>query len=82
MVYQLSKPILGLVENMSFLTCPNCGQQIFLWNLKEKKFLWNWEPLGYLPVDPEFSHHCDLGTIEDFESPYSKSLVDRLEKLI
>ncbi len=85
MVYQLSKPILGLVENMSFLTCPNCGQQIFLFGKpqgEEISMELGIPFLGYLPVDPEFSHHCDLGTIEDFESPYSKSLVDRLEKLI
>ena len=85
MVHQLDKPILGLVENMSFLTCPNCGQQIFLFGKpqgEEISVALEIPFLGHLPVDPELSHHCDSGTIEDFESPYSKSLVDRLEKLI
>jgi len=85
MVHQLDKPILGLVENMSFLTCPNCGQQIFLFGKprgEEISVELGIPFLGHLPVDPEFSHHCDSGTIEDFESSYSKSLVNRLEKLI
>ncbi len=57
---------------MSFLTCPNCGQQIFLFeNLKGEEISMELGIpfLGYLPVDPEFFHHCDLGTIEDLKAP-------------
>lgn len=85
MVHQLNKPILGLVENMSFLTCPNCGQQIFLFGKPQGEEISSKLGipfLGHLPVDPELSRHCDAGTIEDFKSQDSQSLVDRLEKLV
>ncbi|MDK2897102.1 MAG: hypothetical protein PWP04_1222 [Candidatus Atribacteria bacterium] len=81
MVHQLNKPILGLVENMSFLTCPNCGQQIFPFGEprgKEISSELGIPFLGCLPVDPELSRHCDAGTIEDYKSSNSQSLVDRL----
>lgn len=61
-------PVLGIVENMSYFTCPDCGKRIEPFGssrLDETAALYGINVLGRLPIDPAAAAMCDAGTIED-----------------
>lgn len=64
-------PVLGLVENMSYCVCPDCGKKIPVFG--ESKFTetakdFGIEPLWQLPIDPAFARLSDAGRIEDADT--------------
>ncbi|MEY8382711.1 Mrp/NBP35 family ATP-binding protein [Christensenellaceae bacterium 44-20] len=73
MAQMMNIPILGLVENMSYLLCPDCGKQIPLFGkgsteqYAQKQGL---TLLAKMPVDPEIAQLCDSGEIESFQGDY------------
>ncbi|MCI7248321.1 MAG: Mrp/NBP35 family ATP-binding protein, partial [Clostridiales bacterium] len=81
MAEMLDVPVLGLVENMSYLTCPDCGKKINVFGeskleaVAEEQGL---EILGRLPIDPKLASLCDEGRIEHFEG---ELLLDAVEKV-
>ncbi len=71
MAQQLGTPILGLVENMSYVLCPKCGEQIEVFGPSQAMYtaLQLGVPLlGQLPLDPELARLCDAGQIETYTS--------------
>ena len=77
----MNVPILGLIENMSYLTCPDCGKKIELYGRsrgKEVSDAANIEFLGSIAVDPLISQLCDEGKIEDYQSAQFASIVKRI----
>ncbi len=78
-------PILGLIENMSFVKCPDCGKEIKLFGesrIEETADSYGLEVLGRLPIDPQLASQCDSGLIELNEITFPESITDRLEKMI
>ncbi len=73
MAQMMNIPILGLVENMSYILCPDCGKQIPLFGkggteqYAQKQGL---TLLAKMPVDPEIAQLCDSGEIESFQGDY------------
>ncbi len=68
MAKMMNIPIIGLVENMSFLTCPDCGKQIKLFgesHVDEIAKEFGLKVLAKLPIDPSVTALCDSGRIED-----------------
>ena len=60
-------PILGIVENMSYVECPDCGKHIHLFgesHLEETALQYNLRILDRLPIDPQLARACDQGTLE------------------
>ena len=81
MVQQLQKPVLGLVENMSFIRCPKCQEIIYPFGQPKGKDITTQLQipfLGELPIDPILSEYCDAGKIEEYENPEVKKIVDKL----
>src|SRR5712692_1280996 len=71
MAKKMELPILGLVENMSYLKCPDCGNRIDLFGKPkgEKLALALGIPfLGSVPLDPDIARLSDEGKIEDYTS--------------
>ncbi|MGB9805112.1 Mrp/NBP35 family ATP-binding protein, partial [Desulfofundulus sp.] len=69
MARQAAIPILGLVENMSYITCPHCGEKIQPFgngDLREEAGKRGLPVLAVLPVDPELAKLADDGRIEDY----------------
>jgi Mrp family chromosome partitioning ATPase len=67
MAQRMDVPVLGLVENMSYVTCPHCGEKIEVFgesHLSETAETWGLDVLGRVPIDPKLSSMCDGGTIE------------------
>jgi len=77
--HQVNMQILGLVENMSGLTCPYCGKTIDLFKtnggmLTAKKA--GLTLLGSLPLEPEIVSEGDIGSVawmDNKDMPYTKS---------
>jgi len=77
-------PILGLVENMSYIECPDCGKQIKVFgdsHIDEIAMKHNLEVIGKLPMNPALAALCDAGNIEDFEGDWLDSAKEILKKL-
>ena len=73
MAQMMNIPILGLVENMSYILCPDCGKQISLFGQGGTEQYAQREGLALLakmPVDPEIAQLCDRGEIESFQGDY------------
>ncbi len=78
---RLSVPILGTIENMSYVKCPHCGEQINIFGESHGRLLAdniNTKYLGALPLDPALSKACDEGKIEDYKSEAFSSVAARL----
>ena len=68
MAEKMHVPILGLIENMSYVSCPDCGKKIEVFGkskLDEVAQGYGLEVLGRLPIDPALALACDAGAIEE-----------------
>ena len=84
MAKMMDIPILGLVENMSYLSCPCCGEKIMLYgesHIDEVAKEYGLEVLGRLPVDPVVAKACDNGEIEIITSPHLENAINKIEQL-
>ena len=76
-------PVLGLIENYSYLICPDCGKVIKLYGESHVDALaeqHGTRVLAKLPIDPELASLCDKGVIELFEGDYLEKCADIIEK--
>ena len=81
MAKQVNKPIVGLVENMSFVKCPDCGKEIQIYNSDETSSTaekYGLEVVGKLPIDPVIANFADEGEIENYNDNYLESLISKL----
>ncbi|MCD8020689.1 MAG: Mrp/NBP35 family ATP-binding protein [Clostridiales bacterium] len=84
MARMMNIPILGLVENMSYVACPDCGKKIYIFgesHIDEIAAQYQVPVLARIPIDPELAAACDAGKIEFAERDYMKDAVSLLEKL-
>jgi Mrp family chromosome partitioning ATPase len=75
--------VLGLVENYSYIVCPDCGKVIRPYGESRIEALAaeeNTTVLATLPIDPSFAALCDAGKIEKFEGEYLERCADIIEK--
>ncbi len=85
MADMMSIPVLGLVENMSYVKCPDCGKEIRVFgesHIEEVAKKFNYDLLARIPMDPKLSALIDRGMIELMENDYMDAAVQKiLEKL-
>ena len=82
MAEMMNIPVLGLVENMSYFKCPDCGKEYPVFGesrLEEVAAEYGVDVLGRLPIDPKLATACDNGEIEDFEGHWLDDAVKKLE---
>ncbi len=75
-------PIIGIVENMSYVKCPDCGREIKVFGeskIDEVAKDFGLPVLAKLPMDPSLSAMCDAGTIELCENGTASSIADAIE---
>ena len=68
MAQKMDVPVLGVVENMSYIECPDCGKKIEVFGkskLDEVAAQYGLDILGRLPIDPVLAAVCDAGKIEE-----------------
>ena len=82
MTKQVNKPVVGLVENMAYVKCDKCGNEINIYtndetqNVAEKYGI---EVLAKLPLDPELANSADEGRIEDCDVSLLEKLVEKIK---
>ena len=82
MAEMMEVPIVGLVENMSYVTCPDCGKKIYLFGqgktaqAAERHHL---PVLAEMPIDPALAALTDAGDIESFQGTWLDGAADKLE---
>lgn len=77
-------PVLGIVENFSYLKCPDCGKEIKLFgesHIEEAASESGLKVLGKLPLDPEYAQIADKGQFYQMENPYLDAAVEVLKKI-
>ncbi len=77
-------PVLGIVENFSYLKCPDCGKEISLFgesHIEETVKELGTKLLGRLPLDPEYAKAADAGRFYEIEQDYLKEGVRVLKKI-
>lgn len=86
MAEMMNIPIIGLVENMSYFKCPDCGKEHKIYgesHIDEIAEQHNLKVLAKLPINPKISAACDRGMIELYEGdwlePVAKILADSIE---
>ena len=78
-------PVLGLVENMSYFACPDCGKKIPVFgesHINEIAEKYNTTVLAKLPIDPEIAKCVDNGKAEMFEGGYLDDAVQQIQKYL
>ena len=76
-------PVLGLVENFSYIACPDCGKRIPLFgesHIEEVAEHFGLPVLGQLPIDPKLASACDKGLLVLFEGDWLEYAADVVEK--
>ncbi|PWL63295.1 Mrp/NBP35 family ATP-binding protein [Merdimmobilis hominis] len=84
MAKKMNIPILGLIENMSYVQCPDCGKHIHVFgesHLEDVAAAYGLDVLGRLPIDPAIASACDQGRIEEVEGDWLDGAADLLEHL-
>jgi len=84
MAKQMNIPVLGVVENMSHVKCPDCGKEIKLFgesNLTETAKDLGINVLGRVPVDPVLAHLADKGEFERFSNDYLTDAAEKIEAM-
>ena len=82
MAKMMNIPVLGLVENMSWISCPDCGKKIFPFGESQtaKVALEEGIPLlAQLPIDPALARECDTGVIELFNEDWMDPVIRAIE---
>ncbi len=81
MAEQLKIPVLGLVENLSYFVCPNCGEKHAIFGesgLEGIAARYHIPKMARLPIDPQLAKLCDEGRIEEMTVQGLDELLDSL----
>ena len=84
MANMMNIPVLGIVENMSWIACPDCGKKIYPFG--EGKTLevaqaHSLPLLAQLPIQPELASACDKGMVELFNENWLDGAADVVEHI-
>ena len=83
MAEMMDIPIVGVVENMSYLICPDCGKEIPLFGQGKTQAAaeaHSLKLLARMPIDPKLAELTDAGRIEDFDGNWLSPVAGILEK--
>ena len=83
MAGMMNIPVLGLVENMSYMICPDCGKKLTPFGeshadaIAERHGI---PSVARVPIEPKLAAACDKGAIELFDGNWLDPLFSHLEK--
>ena len=85
MAEMMKVPMLGIVENMSYVVCPDCGKHINVFgdsHVDEVAAKHHLPVLAKCPIDPQLASLSDAGLIETYPGQYLEGAADACEKLL
>ena len=82
MAQMMNIPVLGIVENMSYVTCPDCGKEYHVFGQSHidaiaEKF--GVKTVSKLPIDAKLASACDAGMIEQFYGAWLDNMFTMIE---
>ena len=81
MAQMMNIPIVGLVENMSYVQCPDCGKKLYLFGegkTEEAAARYGVPLLAKMPIDPALAKLADQGAIEEFRGDWLDGAVEAI----
>lgn len=84
MAEMMKIPIIGVVENMSYVECPDCGKKIYIYGKSTLPDVCAEKGINFLaqiPISPEITHQCDMGLIEEFSGDFLDKAAEAVENL-
>ena len=88
MAKMMNIPVLGIVENMSYVECPTCKERIHVFgesHVEEVAKQYSVDIVSKLPINPDVAKLCDKGMIEaadiNFVVNHLGKLLEKLETL-
>ena len=84
MAHMMNVPIIGLVENMSYFKCPDCGKEYEIYgksHVKEEAKEFEIPYYAKLPIDPNFAACVDKGEIEFLDVSALNNIAEAIEKI-
>lgn len=85
MAQMMNVPILGIVENMSYIVCPDCGKHISVFgesHVDEIAGKYGLQVLAKMPIDPALAQAADNGTIEMYPAEPLAGAAEQVAKLL
>ena len=82
MAKMMDVPVLGIVENFSYLKCPDCGKEISVFgesHVDEAAAELSLPVFGKIPIDPAYAKAADDGAFYEVENPYLSAAVESLK---
>lgn len=82
MANKMNIPVWALVENMSYVICPKCGEALHVFGeshidgIAEKYGI---ESIAKLPIDPKLVAACDHGMIELFDGTWLDGIFEKIQ---
>ncbi len=77
-------PVIGLVENMAYFKCDDCGKKHFIYGEPQGEEVakrYEIPSVATLPLDPSFARLVDKGSVEDYDVEGAlDSIIDQIEK--
>ncbi|MGE9947633.1 P-loop NTPase [Coprococcus catus] len=82
MAKQMNIPVLGIVENYSYLECPECGKRISVFgesHIEEIAENLGTEVLGKMPIDPQLAEIVEQEKFYEAENKYLTNIIERFQ---
>ena len=84
MAAQLDVPVMGLIENMSYVICPDTGVKLEVFGPSKSAMMakqLHVPLLGQLPIEPQIAELCDAGRIEDYPAEEFAPIAQKLAEM-
>ncbi len=84
MANMMNIPIVGVVENMSYVQCPDCGKKIYIYGESHLEKICGERGMPFLaqiPISPEITHQCDMGLIEEFSGNFLDKAAEAIKNI-
>ena len=84
MAQMMNIPVLGLVENMSYVVCPECGEEFKIFGSSTDTIAeeLNIDLLGKMPIDVSVSKMVDNGNFEMYENRYLATAAQKINEKV
>ncbi|MBR2743191.1 MAG: Mrp/NBP35 family ATP-binding protein [Clostridia bacterium] len=83
MAETMNIPVLGLVENMSYYVCPNCGEKHYIFGdskIEELAEKFGVAATARIPIDEKLAALCDSGNIESLEQSWTDAIISAVKE--
>jgi Mrp family chromosome partitioning ATPase len=84
MAAQLNVPVMGLIENMSYVICPDTGVKLEVFGPSKSAVMakqLHMPLLGKLPIEPQIAELCDAGRLEDYPAEEFAPIAQKLAEI-